>query len=171
MQKLKEFLMNSGTRAFVGLLLIGISLPVLGQGTKSDYQRSASLQQLFGGKVARDQVTPQWIGETGQFWYRLDLGEGRREYVRVDPARAERKAAFDHEKLAAALAKASGKEAKADRLAIERPDFSDPKRVTFTFDGKRWACDLETYTVEPGKAGETGPPETQPEQRGRRGGG
>ena len=73
--------------ALLALFLLAVTFPALAQGPKSDYQRSASLQQLFGGKVARDQITPQWIGDTGQFWYRVDLGEGRREYIRVDPQR------------------------------------------------------------------------------------
>jgi dipeptidyl-peptidase 4 len=134
--------------AVMGLLLARVADA---QGTKADYDRAASLGQLFGGKVARAQVQPQWTGREGQFWYVADLGEGRREFVRVDPAKAERRVAFDHEKLAAGLSKATGKEARGDRLAIERLDFPpDGRGVSFSYDGGRWTCDLETYQVVKG---------------------
>jgi dipeptidyl aminopeptidase/acylaminoacyl peptidase len=130
------------------------------QGTKADYERAASLQQLFGGKVARAQVQPQWIGREGQFWYMADLGEGKREFVRVDPAKGERRLAFDHAKLAAALAKAGGKEARGDRLAIDRLDFpAGGKSVSFSHDGSRWTCDLESYAVTKGGAAPPAPAE------------
>ena len=41
-------------------------------------------------KIFRDHVEPHWFaiahGETNNFWYRLELPQGRREFIRVDAA-------------------------------------------------------------------------------------
>ncbi|MBA19596.1 MAG: hypothetical protein CMO70_07745, partial [Verrucomicrobiales bacterium] len=33
-----------------------------GQGTKSDYERSAKIRELFSGKVYKETINPQWFG-------------------------------------------------------------------------------------------------------------
>ncbi|MEM6330080.1 MAG: prolyl oligopeptidase family serine peptidase, partial [Planctomycetota bacterium] len=65
-----------------------------------------------------------WVSET-RFWYRVDLGGGRHEYVLIDAAAGERRPAFNHVRMAAALNAlelADNEEAKpqaADQLAID----------------------------------------------------
>lgn len=70
-------------------------------------------------KVYRASVTPHWVsGE--RFWYRNDLANGRREFILVDPAKAEKRPAFDAVKLAASLSKTLGKSVDPSRLPVER---------------------------------------------------
>ena len=74
-------------------------------------------------------MTPHWFAGNSRFWYRNDLAGGEREFILVDAAKGTRQAAFDHARLAAALAKATGKPIDAKRLPIEGLDFSDNEPV------------------------------------------
>src|SRR3546814_10323377 len=61
-----------------------------------------------------------WIDDA-QFWYRDHDANGDR-LLRMDAAHGGVVPAFDHVKLAAALAKASGKEVKAEKLPLDRSE-------------------------------------------------
>ena len=63
----------------------------------------------------RDRVDPHWIGGGPAFWYRVDLGEGAGEFVRVDPQQGARRRMFGSRNFLAAL----GKE--AERLGRHPP--------------------------------------------------
>jgi hypothetical protein len=60
-----------------------------------------------GELVIGDKVRPRWIDGGARFWYAVSNGVGRR-FVLVDPSVGTREPAFDHTRLAAALAAASG---------------------------------------------------------------
>ena len=75
-------------------------------------------------KVFRARVAAHWFDDGKRFWYRNDLKEGTREFVLVDAAAGKRELAFDHARVAAALAKATGKKIVADRLPFEELRFS-----------------------------------------------
>ncbi|MEV0389344.1 DPP IV N-terminal domain-containing protein [Nonomuraea sp. NPDC050643] len=92
-------------------------------------------------------VTPRWIGGGDRFWYRADGPDGH-WFALVDPARGTREPAFDHGRLAAALAAASG--APVETLPF---DTIDPTEGEVGFDafGARWRCSLDIYRCE--KAG------------------
>ena len=97
--------------------------------------------------VYRDRVTPHWFAGDTKFWYRNDLKDRTKEFVLVDAEKGTRTPAFDHAKLAAALAKAADTEVRADRLPFDEIEFSeDVTTVRFDAAGKRWKCDLATYT-------------------------
>jgi dipeptidyl aminopeptidase/acylaminoacyl peptidase len=107
-------------------------------------------------KVFKTTVEPHWFAGGTRFWYRNDLAGGRRRFVLVDAVRARRKPAFDHEKLARALSKASGKKCQADRLPIQRMVFEDAgTAVTLVVAGKAWRCDFASYEVRAVPEGET----------------
>ena len=63
--------------------------------------------------VYKAHITPHWLTNNMQFWYRNDLRDGAKEFVFVDAGTGIRRPAFDHEKLAASLSKSSGQEFKA----------------------------------------------------------
>ena len=92
---------------FVSIAMLGPS--ALAQGTLADYERSARLSALTRNKVFKDSVDPHWYANNSRFWYRNDLPDGAREYIAVDVAAGKREPAFDHDKLAAALAMSAGK--------------------------------------------------------------
>ena len=89
------------------------------QGTKADYERFDKIGGITGGKVFRTKVQAHWLTGTKCFWYRNDLGHGRKSFVFVDATVGKRKAAFDHERLAKDLAKATGKAFEAHKLPFD----------------------------------------------------
>jgi dipeptidyl-peptidase 4 len=122
-------------------------VPVAAQGTKADYARAADLQRLTRGMVFRDRVEPHWFDENRRFWYKVRTAPERHEFVVVDAGKGERRPAFDHQKLANALAK-NKINAPADRLPIDQLDF-DPagKYVDLHVAGGWWRCNLESYVL------------------------
>ncbi|HTU91771.1 MAG TPA: DPP IV N-terminal domain-containing protein, partial [Gemmataceae bacterium] len=122
--------------------------PVHGQGTSADYERAGKLLDLTRKKVFKDRVNPHWLRDNRRFWYRNDLPGEAREFVFVDAVKGERKLAFDHARLAAALTKATGKEHRGTHLSIDALDFSeDGSLLRFRIDETRWKCDLKNYTL------------------------
>src|ERR1039458_2131790 len=93
--------------AAMGALLLGHE-PLRAQGTLADYQRGQALGGRSQGLVVDVPGAANWIGETDHFWYTRSV-RGGTEFVLVDAGAATKKAAFDHEKLAAAISSASGK--------------------------------------------------------------
>jgi dipeptidyl aminopeptidase/acylaminoacyl peptidase len=90
-------------------------------------------------------VTPNWIKDD-RFWYRTLTAQGS-EFILVDPNKGTRTAAFDQQKLAAALSTASGKSYKPAMLPFQIFIYAtDGKAILFRVGGRLWKCDLETYT-------------------------
>lgn len=89
----------------VVLLGTALSFPIANaQGMRADYDRAAQLSALTRDKVFKPTVRPRWLPGNQRFWYRNDLGKGSREFILVDVVAGERRAAFDHSRLAAASA-------------------------------------------------------------------
>ena len=119
------------------------ALPADGQQAGPGRGRAA----LGGVAIFKDRVTPNWF-TAGKFWYRNDLPAGEREFILVDADAATRRPAFDHQKLAAALAGASGQAVLANRLPFDAIQFVDnDKSIRFTVGSTTWACTLDTYAV------------------------
>src|SRR3954468_10867874 len=131
------------------------------QGTRADYDRAELLARKWQGKVTTNRVEPRWYAPD-HFYYRNDLGDGNWTFVNVDCAASKKGTAFDHAKLAEALTKAAGNNFAAEHLPLEGLEFSaDGKSLTFDASGSKWACDLESYTIEKkGKATTTTPTTT-----------
>jgi dipeptidyl aminopeptidase/acylaminoacyl peptidase len=104
--------------------------------------------------VYKAQISPHWFQDGAKFWYRNDLRDGAKEFVVVDAEKGSKSAAFDHQKLAASLSKASGKEYSSDKLPFSEIEFiEDGKALSFTADEKKWRCDLATYECKAGGDG------------------
>lgn len=85
-----------------------------------------------------------WLPDK-RVWYRVVSAKGS-EFILVNPARGSRSAAFDQQKLAAALSTASGKEYTAYALPFLTFNYTaDSKAILFTVAGQRWKCDLDSY--------------------------
>src|SRR5262252_11140788 len=86
--------------------------------TNQDYQVAEQLLRrpaCPGELVVGDKIKPQWIDGGARFWYAVSHGTGMR-FVLVDPAAGIREPVFDHARLAAALAAASGQPVAPDAL-------------------------------------------------------
>ncbi|MFH8347414.1 DPP IV N-terminal domain-containing protein [Streptomyces sp. NPDC018045] len=93
---------------------------------------------VFGGKIR-----PRWIDGGARFWYTVDSAAGRR-FILVTPAEGTRHPAFDHQRLAGALAAASGRE--VDPAALPFAAFEQTSvAVAFHAFGERWTCTLGDY--------------------------
>ncbi|MHC4459816.1 MAG: DPP IV N-terminal domain-containing protein [Planctomycetota bacterium] len=120
----------------------------IAQGTRCDYERALNLRKTTANKVFKQRVTTHWLAGNTQFWYRNNLADEAREFILVNAETGTRQPAFEHERLAAALAKATGKEIQAGRLPIDKLKFTESgSELRFTSDGKRWKCDLRSYEV------------------------
>jgi dipeptidyl aminopeptidase/acylaminoacyl peptidase len=112
------------------LIALAVVTPALAQvgggGSHADYERAATLAGRVRGKVLNTTVRPEWLTPTA-FWYRSNLGQGKRLYWLVDAERAARTPLFDHHALAEAYAKSSGKSVDPERLQIERIE-REPER-------------------------------------------
>jgi len=121
-------------------------------GTRADYDRAAALRERFSDKVFRDRVEPQWIEGASAFWYRVTTGPGTHEFILVETGTGARRPAFDHDRLAAALAEAGVEGLNAAALPLEKLAFTwtDAPVAQFQFDlgGRRWRCHADTYALE-----------------------
>lgn len=93
---------------------------------------------VLGGKVR-----PQWIAGGARFWYAVDTSAGRR-FILVDPKAGTREPAFDHSRLAAALAAASGQDVATAELPFGAIELAGGA-VEFDAFGAHWRCLLDTY--------------------------
>jgi len=114
------------------------------------YVRAERLLAANAAKLTSDLVIdPNWIGESDRFWYRWKSLTGV-EFVLVDPATGERRQAFDHSQLAAALSQATGTPCAAAHLPFDEIEFLDEGgSIGFEIDldgkGERWSIDPESY--------------------------
>ncbi len=163
--------------------------------------RSTSRRETQANKVFKDRIVPHWFvhktpdgAEDTCFWYRNDLKGDTKEFILVNAERGTRQAAFDHQKLASALSKATGVEYEADRLPFKTIEFMDEgKAIRFKFapstgseqalsedssgegtqaEGEKettWKCDLSSYECTKTEASATLDAEDQAESRFGRG--
>lgn len=119
------------------------------QGTRADYERADELQSRVRDTVFRDRVDAHWLSDGARFWYDVSSGPGQREWILVDAALGEKRPAFDHQRLADAIGSATGKEISADDLPLRAFRLADDAgSAEFSAFGKRWKCDLESYTLD-----------------------
>ncbi len=138
------------TRLFLALQLL---LPgfLWAQGTQADYLRADSFAARARGLVVDQAEAPTWIGETSRFWYRKSVTGGN-AFVLVDPATQAKGPAFDHARLAGALAALptfQDDTVTAVRLPFTTFTFVDEERaLEFTAADSTWRCGLVDFACE-----------------------
>jgi dipeptidyl aminopeptidase/acylaminoacyl peptidase len=95
--------------------------------------------------VLSPQVAPVWIRDTETFWYRNRTADGT-EYVLVDAEAGTRQPAFDHARMASALAPVLETEVNAAELPFMGIDLVDGA-VRLTVGDKRVEVSLDTYVA------------------------
>ena len=139
---MKKFLF---TILYCSSILLTNAQPVNSLTTK-DYENAERFMsyntQSF---IDHGSVFPNWL-PGDKFWYRRLTAEGS-EFILVDPAKGTRMAAFDQQKIAAAISLATSKKYTASMLPFQSFSYSpDAKSITFQADGKKWKCDLQNYS-------------------------
>jgi hypothetical protein len=94
--------------------------------------------------VYKARITPHWLTNVAQFWYRNDLRGCAREFILVDAERATRQPAFDHKAVAKLIGATDGA-----RLPVEELRFSDDgQSVTLINPTNTWRLILKTGKLE-----------------------
>lgn len=119
--------------------------PVLGQVSPADFTRSEGLRDAWMYLTENVADPARWIGNTSEFVYRKTVPGGFRFMIMDARTRAKRPA-FDQERLAAGISKASGATYPALRLPFAEAEFtSDQKIISFRLSESRWRCRLSDY--------------------------
>jgi dipeptidyl-peptidase 4 len=141
----------------VGWLVLLASLsPILlyAQGSVEDYERSARRAGLSRNKVFRTDVQPTWFPEGKGFWYRVETGPDRHEFVLVDGERGARLLGFDHDQLASRLSDVLERDIQPEKLPFRTIEFSpDREEISFAADGKYWKYRVDSGELEEASEG------------------
>ncbi|WP_033338706.1 S9 family peptidase [Catenuloplanes japonicus] len=137
-------------------------------GTTRNYQAAEKLLRRAarpGELVVGDRISPQWIDGGSRFWYGVHTGTGKR-FMLADPAAGTRSPAFDHDRLAVALAAAAGAPVDAAALPF-RSIVVAGNAIEFDAFGERWRCHLGEYTCARIEAPPVGNPLAVPSPDGK----
>jgi dipeptidyl-peptidase-4 len=125
------------------VLLVGPSL-ASAQGTREDYARGERFLNDEIKKIAFDgQVDPHWIDRSDRFWYLNDGPDGK-TFMLVDAAQGTRAPAFDHQRLAQGLSRASGTAYTAREFPFSTIRIAS-NAVAFSVSHVWYSCDLASY--------------------------
>src|SRR5687768_9954075 len=132
------------------------------QGTAADYRRADSLRARFQGLVVNVAEQPTWLAGTNRLVYRKSV-RGGSEFVMVDAATGERRAAFDHARLATALGAATSGRYTPITIPGNLNVVEGDTAVEVAVDSVRWRCGLGQYVcsraiARPGAEGRGGGP-------------
>ncbi len=113
--------------------------------TTADYERAAGLREKYEAAALNVPGAATWIEKTHRFWYRRSV-KGGNEFVLVDADSGQKRPPFDHERLAATIAKMTGRKITAVTLPFNTFTFRDNERaIEARFDGAVWTCTLADY--------------------------
>jgi dipeptidyl aminopeptidase/acylaminoacyl peptidase len=117
--------------------------PTAAQEMRARYERAAAFQNFEAARFgANTQVNPFWIKGTDTFWYKRETEKGYR-VVLVNAAQATASVAFDPLKVAAHLAKETGKKVDGEDLPVTGMRLTlSPTVVSFTAFKKDWTYDV-----------------------------
>ena len=127
-------------------LAVSSAIPSLSaQGTAADYARAEGLRDRLKGTVVNAVDQTAWIDSTSRFWYRRSTKTGS-EFVLVDADTREKRAAFDHTRLAAALTPLLGHSVDPAALPLTTIAFTEGERaLVVTADSSPVRCTLADY--------------------------
>ncbi len=136
----------------VRLVAAGITALSLGavpgasaQVTAADYQRAQGLRERYEAAATNIAGPATWIDKSPRFWYRVTVPGGFR-FMLADASTQQKRPAFDHERLAAALSTLTGRAIKPLALPFSGLSLlNNEQTLEVRFDGADWACSLLDY--------------------------
>ncbi|WAC41936.1 S9 family peptidase [Pedobacter sp. SL55] len=119
--------------------------------TEQDYARA---EQFLGYNieplVTEGASRPVWVGE--QFWYLSKTNNGS-QFLWVDPVKKTKKPLFDHQQLAVALSKATGKTYQASKLPFQSLAYdTDAATIKFVAEEQSWVYNINNNALTENKA-------------------
>ncbi|MFW6169403.1 MAG: DPP IV N-terminal domain-containing protein [Planctomycetota bacterium] len=119
---------------------------------RSKHDRANSLRRGTRNKVFRDRVKAHWLENGTCFWYRVSTAPDQHRFILVDAKTGTRRQAFDHQKVAKALAAATGNKVAAESLPIQTITLGKGgKRIRFSAGDSSWEYDAGSDTLEEAK--------------------
>jgi dipeptidyl aminopeptidase/acylaminoacyl peptidase len=137
-------------RLFITFIFCAVLFSVSAQNkslTTQDYQHAESFMS-YGVQpyIDHGNVNPNWL-PGDKFWYRVLTPQGS-EFILVDPVKGTKTAAFDQQKLAAAISAVVGKSYTAAMLPFLSFSYSpDGNAIIFRADNKQWKYDIQNNSV------------------------
>ncbi|WP_353128815.1 S9 family peptidase [Parapedobacter pyrenivorans] len=130
------------------LLLCGLFAAgkTFAQGEAADYKRANAFAETTWNKVLYAPLAFSWVDDQQRFWYVNNTPLGKR-FMLVDASKRQKTEAFDHAKLAAALATASSKDVDADSLPFNSITYKGTNQIEFEAFDKVWNMDLAGHEV------------------------
>jgi dipeptidyl aminopeptidase/acylaminoacyl peptidase len=138
--------------AAITFMLAGASA-VTAQVTTADYDRALGLRDrwMYLTENVADPAT--WVDNTSRFYYRKSV-KGGFEFVMVDAQSLQRRPAFDHDRVAAALSTATHERYTGLRLPFDTFTFSNGENaMQVSFNESAWTCRLTDYVCAPRQQG------------------
>jgi dipeptidyl-peptidase 4 len=135
--------------------------------TSADYQRAEAFRNSnLQERAYRVDVSPRFY-RGDRFWYRVRVPGGH-EFVAVDPDRGERRPAFDHSGVAAALSEAAKEAFEPLRLPFTDFEYVDGEgAIRFRASGRGWRCAVDGSGCRTVEAGVEAPPASVTSPDGR----
>lgn len=150
------------------LALALVASPAPADDLLAAYKRADELPALVRGKALNVTLTPNWIGSKAM-WYRAERKGGVSEFMLVDVASGKKGPAFDHLRLAEALAKAAAEKVEAGKLPFTTIAFSeDMGTLIFSAFSKKWEVSLRDYAIKEAGSASLTPQPPLPEGEGER---
>lgn len=100
-------------------------------------------------RLYRDRIRAQWLSDNERFWYRVTTGPDQQEYVLVHAPTGTKQPAFDHQRLAKALATAGIEKVKEENLQLDQLSFEDAL-LKFRAYGRNWTWKPDTDELAAG---------------------
>ena len=122
--------------------------------TSDDYARAERFVGYNATPLVDHAVTTVTWLDDHTFWYRDHDADGD-HFLQMDAASGKATPAFDHDRLAKALAKAGAKPVRADKLPISEYTLRDDGGFDISVRGKHYLCDraIDACVVEAAKGG------------------
>ena len=135
------------------VLSLVVAASASAQVTRADYERAMGLADHYEYFTVNVPESATWVPNSTRFYYRKSV-KGGHEFVMMDAETRQRTPAFDHQRLAEALARELGGKYTPIRLPFSEFTFADrERRIDFSVERVRWQCDLSTYACR-----QVGPP-------------
>lgn len=123
------------------------SLCVNAQGLLEEYKKADQFWQTYNQGYFYGNISPQWVRNTHCFWYSVKTPGGTYFFL-TDAEKRLKKAAFDQEKLARALAKEEGREIHPLKLPFQKITVKDEgKIIKFETGGVAYSYNCESNQI------------------------
>ena len=124
------------------------SIKSTAQGDLAAYQRAENYIHYNIDKLVKNlELKPNWIEKGAGFWFKTETDKGYK-FLLVTAKNGKKKDAFDHKKLADALAKELNKKVLPDSLPFKKFEYINKRTsIEFSLDSLKYTISLKNYSL------------------------